>query len=1607
MMKKHRLTGQRSRAVLVQACAGVGLQPLESRTLLTTAGLALDWGGVDTAYEVAVDGRGRIVVTGDSDGTLIMARFTRSGDELAQDASFGTEGGVALDFEPFGIEIQPDGKILLVGDNAEGTLLVARYNENGTPDTTFAGDGTAEFNVAPGAVGNAIALQPDGKIVAAGATLTPAGHNDFLVVRFARNGTLDTSFGSGGFVTTDFNEGGDDVAKGLGVLHDGRIAVGGISDVGGELNYAVARYLPDGSFDATLDGSSGDGNGRVSGPMTSPVDEQNYMVTDFGTFPGGNMTLLGEHNDDGLIYPLMSDGRLDRDAILPLFRSGPHDELDIDGYEDTYASTWHDEGTATEDNHNHDFSPGYDFGGDDLNGLEFDEYVLGVAVREGNFAAVGYSGEDWAMTLSDVVAIQGPYSGAWHEPGQTIQAEDFDFGGEGVSYHDADAVNRGGEYRVSGVDVGFTSDTGGGFAVGWTQAGEWLEYTIDVPETGTYRFETRVANPAAGARFHYEINGTNLTGSMSVPATGGWHSFATVPSGIVNLTAGQHALRLAMDANASNGAIGNINWLRFTQIDDGGGGEVPGGDGDGPLDETFGGGDGVQQVGTVTPADLGVEVTTAVGPNREIVTAAGNVLTRRLANGEVDTGFGGGDGVLETDFSQIGDVAIQPDGKIVVVGHQNNVFRVARYTPTGQLDTTFSGDGITSRGFGGQPGRDFATGVAIQRDVKIVVVGAGTTGRNPTDTGVVVVRYNANGSIDTTFDNDGYSVEQLSTFNEIATDVAIDSNGRIVVTSFESTPRYEGTVFRYNANGSFDTSFSGDGRATVPFNPNALDILSDNRIVLGGVDFESMADIGDRVARLTVNGVLDTTFGGGDGIVENGLSFDEAYSSVVNDVLVLNDGDIVATGWNEDRGLDELYAVVTRLNGDGSVDTRFTGGAGNFYVTVPFASKATAGALALQDDELIVAGQSNGQHILLARYLLGDDGGGGGGGGLDESFDGDGVVIGPTDDAEVRPVTVAAAPQGKIVAAGGDLITRRLADGSLDATFGNNGILDTDFRYINDIAVRSDGRIVAVGTSPTGGFRIARYTTTGHLDTTFSGDGILTRSFGGNPANDYATAVVIQPDGRIVVVGAATTASRPNDTGVAVTRFTPSGAIDSTFDGDGYSIEQLSTFNEYATDVELDSNGRIVVSGNESTPRFEATVFRYNANGSFDTTFSGDGRTTVPFNVNGIDVQSDNRIVVGGVDQESMADVGDRVARLTVSGALDTTFGGGDGFVENVFAVNNAYSSVVNEVLVLADGDIAVAGWNEDRATGAHDAVVTRLNADGSLDDSLAGEGNRYAIVPFSNLSEADSLVVQDGKLVVGGNRDGRTIAIARYLLDDGGGTPTDTQKPTMPGNLRAQASYDRVTLSWTASTDNVGVTSYEILRNDQRIAIVPGNQTTFTDTNVLPDNGYGYSVFAIDAAGNRSDEAFVNITTPPAPGTGLRGVYYSNMDFTGTSMTRTDAAVNFNWGTGGPSSTIGTDTFSVRWTGRVQAEKTERYTFYTRTDDGVRLWVNGQLLIDRWVPQSATEWSGSIDLRVGQMYTIRMEYFERFGNALAELRWSSPTTPKQVVPTSRLYSET
>jgi regulation of enolase protein 1 (concanavalin A-like superfamily) len=172
--------------------------------------------------------------------------------------------------------------------------------------------------------------------------------------------------------------------------------------------------------------------------------------------------------------------------------------------------------------------------------------------------------------------------------------------------------------------------------------------------------------------------------------------------------------------------------------------------------------------------------------------------------------------------------------------------------------------------------------------------------------------------------------------------------------------------------------------------------------------------------------------------------------------------------------------------------------------------------------------------------------------------------------------------------------------------------------------------------------------------------------------------------------------------------------------------------------------------------------------------------------------------------------------------------------------------------------------------------------------------------------------------------------------------------------------------------------------------------------------NGNVYVGLAVTAHNNNllNTTTFDNVGfVGTGAGNGLTGDYYDNMDFTGTKVSRIDRSVNFDWGSGIPIAGIGADTFTVRWSGQVQAVSSENYTFYTTTDDGVRLWVNGQLLIDRWVNQGPTEWSGSISLTAGQKYDIRMDYFENGGGAMARLSWSSASIAKQIVPDIQLYA--
>ncbi|MFO0729686.1 MAG: putative baseplate assembly protein [Nitrospiraceae bacterium] len=159
----------------------------------------------------------------------------------------------------------------------------------------------------------------------------------------------------------------------------------------------------------------------------------------------------------------------------------------------------------------------------------------------------------------------------------------------------------------------------------------------------------------------------------------------------------------------------------------------------------------------------------------------------------------------------------------------------------------------------------------------------------------------------------------------------------------------------------------------------------------------------------------------------------------------------------------------------------------------------------------------------------------------------------------------------------------------------------------------------------------------------------------------------------------------------------------------------------------------------------------------------------------------------------------------------------------------------------------------------------------------------------------------------------------------------------------------------------------------------------------------------------NWPDFTIAAVSDPPprsALGTGLYGEYFNTIDFKDRKATRTDTTINFDFGAGSPIAGVGSDNFSIRWTGWVQPKASGPYSFHALSDDGVRLWVDGKLIIDQWHDQGATENTSmsAVTMTAGRKYDIKLEYYEHTGLAVIKLSWSAPGLAKEIIPSNHLY---
>ena len=204
--------------------------------------------------------------------------------------------------------------------------------------------------------------------------------------------------------------------------------------------------------------------------------------------------------------------------------------------------------------------------GSTASGITATKTLIGNGRHTVRLTVTDTDGNVASTTRDVVVSSQDPYGGTPHGVAGRIEFEDFDEGGEGVAYHDSDSQNRGGKSRTNeGVDLETCTDVNGGFNIGFTQDGEWMEYTVDVATAGSYRLQVRSASKNTnGGSIQLSTNGTNVGSAVSLPGTGGWQTWETVDAGTLALDAGRQVLRVTIDSKGSN-----LNWFELTPIGSG------------------------------------------------------------------------------------------------------------------------------------------------------------------------------------------------------------------------------------------------------------------------------------------------------------------------------------------------------------------------------------------------------------------------------------------------------------------------------------------------------------------------------------------------------------------------------------------------------------------------------------------------------------------------------------------------------------------------------------------------------------------------------------------------------------------------------------------------------------------------------------------------------------------------------------------------------------------------------------------------------------------------------------------------------------------------------
>ncbi|MES2128830.1 MAG: hypothetical protein V4463_16295 [Pseudomonadota bacterium] len=1046
--------------------------------------------GRDRPNAVQIQGDGKILVAGSSASAIANNRdfgVVRLNADGSLDTSFNGTGKLLVPVGPNNdfanaMALQDDGAIIVAGSsvvNGFQDFSLTRLSASGALDTSFGSAGKVIVSLGTqDDVINRVLVQSDGKILAAGVSNNGAD-NEGAIVRFNANGTLDTSFGSGGKVVLHLSGGPDTFNDAL-VQSDGKILLSG--SIGNALG--VVRLNTDGSFDVTF----GD-HGLVRLPVHGLFEQ------------GGTLSLRGDghiqvvgvtaNNDQGsssntVVLRLNPDGTLDTGfAASPVSTLGEATVvasglvpvvLDRDvAVSDTQLNALGNYGGATVTVARHAGA-----NADDHFSASGDVSINGGVLTVGGVAIGTVSQASGTLVLTfDTHANQGMVNRAMH----------------GIAYtnsSDAPPSTLTLDWTFSDGNTGAQGFGGAQTAQGSTTVSIALQvqevHTLawDASRTDQLDPNTQNGKPLAGTDYFAEVHGT---------ARGDTFNAATDISAPTRALMTQYGRGVAVDLGGGDDtavgtALGDVfaGGSGTNRIDGGANGGV---DAQGsPAVDTLAifvtsqtAAEAVaatQLSGASTGDDLaafnagyvfkvvsGSEVdyiknieevqvllwndkngdgqrtdTSPTDPANEVTFARGIALH---ANSAPSFGPGPGIGVyaLGTDFT-VSDGTLLANGKMLVSARFSSTeadtdfsWVLARVNADGALDTSFgAGSGyVTIDRHGGD------TGIppVVQGDGKILMALSSTDGANTGTSDFRVMRFNADGSPDTGFGTAGTALIPVGPGRDRPNDISLLDNGKIFVAGSSSNGvDRDYSLVKLNADGSLDTSFNGTGKLLLPMGSNndfcnSLLVQADGKMVLGGSAYvDGHGDFG--VARLNADGTLDSSFGNGGKLI---LSV--GVDDTVNRVIAQADGKLLVVGYTQ-NGSDS-DGIVLRLNANGSLDTSFANN-GKFTLAITPGSDILSDVHLQSDGKIVLAGTTGGSHgedSDLAVLRLNADGS------PDATFGALGMVRLPVQGIGSYAQNLQLLPDGRIAVFGGTstdsigsgagVIARFNADGSPDASF--------------------------------------------------------------------------------------------------------------------------------------------------------------------------------------------------------------------------------------------------------------------------------------------------------------------------------------------------------------------------------------------------------------------------------------------------------------------------------------------------------------------------------------------------------------------------------------------